>query len=118
MQQSAKFVLISGSTLCSATKYEALHELECHHGVDLGQAYKSRENAKHITHYIAESQRKRFMDSLSAVNFYSFLMDGTTDAGRIEDKLIAVLHCIKDDSNELTDSVTRYKFLQRQTVVA
>ena len=24
------------------TKYEVLHELECHHGVDLGQAYKSR----------------------------------------------------------------------------
>ena len=52
------------------------------------------------------------MDSLSAVNFYSFLMDGTTDAGRVEDELIAVLHCIKDDNNELIGSVTRFFSVQ------
>ena len=39
-------------------------------------------------------------------------MDGTTNAGRVEDQLIAVLHCIKDDSNELIGSVTRFFSIQ------
>ena len=36
-----------------------------------------------------------FMESLSTANFYSFLMDGTTDAGNIEDEVIVFR---KDDT--------------------
>jgi len=35
------------------------------------------------------------MESLSTANFYSFLMDGTTDAKNIEDKVIVFR---KDDT--------------------
>ena len=36
-------------------KYPALHELEEHHGVDLGFAYKTEVSAQTFTHYITES---------------------------------------------------------------
>ena len=35
--------------------YPALHELEEHHGVDLGFAYKTEVSAQTFTHYITES---------------------------------------------------------------
>ena len=55
-------------------KYPALHELELRHGVDLGQAYKTKDSAKLFSHYIAEGQRQELFDSLSTSRFYSFLM--------------------------------------------
>ena len=33
-------------------KYAALHELETHHGVDLGPAYKTKDSAKNFTHSV------------------------------------------------------------------
>ena len=71
-------------------KYPALHELEERHGVDLGFAYKTDVSAQTFTHYIAESQRQSFLESFSTMNFYSFLMDGSTDAGNVEDELVLV----------------------------
>ncbi len=68
-------------------KYPAIHELESRHGVDLGQSYATKDSAKSFTHYIAKVQRSAFIESLSTTHFYSFLMDGTTDAGNIEEEL-------------------------------
>ena len=65
----------------SFRKYPAIHELESRHGVDLGQAYVTKDSAKSFTHYIAEVQRTAFIQHLSSTHFFSFLMDGTTDAG-------------------------------------
>ena len=78
-------------------KYPALHDLEARHGVDLGFAYKTKDSAKTFTHYIAKSQRQAFLHTFSTAHFYSFLMDGSTDAGNVEDELIAILYCLKDD---------------------
>ena len=36
-------------------KYPAILELEEHHGVDVGFAYRTKDSAKIFTHYIAES---------------------------------------------------------------
>ena len=58
-------------------KYPSLHELEAHHGVDLGFSYKTKNSAEAFTHYIARSQRQLFVQSVSAVSFYSILMDGS-----------------------------------------
>ena len=58
-------------------KYPALHELEIRHGVDLGPAYRTKDSAKNFTHYIAEAQRHTFVEDLSSVHFFSFLMDGS-----------------------------------------
>ena len=62
-----------------------------------------------FTHYIAESQRQSFLDRFSASsNFYSFLMDGSTDAGNVEDELVLIQHCIQDDTAKEIRSRSRY----------
>jgi len=61
-------------------KYPATVELESRHGVNLGPAYRT---PKAFTSYIAESFHQRFLDKLSSsegFKFFSFLIDGTTDA--------------------------------------
>ncbi len=90
------------------TKYPALHELEQRHGVDLGQAYQTRESARSFVHYIAESQRQQFHLSLSSCRFYSFLMDGATDRAKVENELFVILYCQKDDTAEEIKSCARY----------
>ena len=35
---------------------------------------------------------------LSTANFYSFLMEGTADAGNVEDELIVIMSFRKDDT--------------------
>ena len=90
------------------TKYPALHELEEKHGVDLGTTYKNRDSAKTFTHYIAESQRKQDQDDLKSCPFYSVLMDGSTDKGRVEDELFVILSCRKDDSTQEITTFARF----------
>ena len=81
-------------------KYVALYELKASHDVDLSSAYKTAPSAKLFTHYIAESQRRQFFQSLTETKFCSFLMDGSTDAGNIEQELFILLSCKKDDIAE------------------
>ena len=59
-------------------KYPSLHAHDERHGVDLGFPCKTCDSAKSFTHYIAQSQRQSFFDSLSTMNFYSFFMHGST----------------------------------------
>ena len=89
-------------------KYPAIHELESRHGVELGQTYATKDSAKTFTYFIAESQRSAFFQSLSTTHFYSFLMDGTTDAGNIKDELIVIMTFYKDDMVREVKSVARY----------
>ena len=90
------------------TKFPAFHELEQRHGVDLGQAYQIRESARTFVHYIAESQRQQFYHSLSSCHFYSFLMDGSTDRGKVENELVVIPYCQKDDIAEEVTACARY----------
>ena len=48
------------------------------------------------------------MNALSECHFFSFLMDGTTDAGNQEDELIVLVHCSKDDSIQEGTPHTRF----------
>ena len=89
-------------------KYAALYELEARHDVDLGHAYKTAPSAKLFTHYIAESQRQQFLQVLSKAKFCSFLMDGSTDAGNVEQELVILLSCKKDDTAEEIKSYARF----------
>ena len=92
------------------TKYPALLELESRHGVDLGPAYHRPDSAKTFTTYIAKSQHQAFLNALSSSGsrFFSFLMDGTTDAGNQEDELIVLLYCSKDNTVQEITPCTRY----------
>ena len=74
-------------------KYPALHELEARHGVDLGQSYTTKDFARSTT---LQSQQLVITHSLSASHFYSFLTNGTTDAGNIEDELVVIMYCERD----------------------
>ena len=81
-------------------------ELESRHGVNLSQVYKIADSAKAFTLYIAESLHHGFLYKLSSSTgpkFFSFLIDGTTDAGNQEDELILVVYC---DENEETGEIT------------
>ena len=92
-------------------KYPALHELE-RHGVDIGFAYKTEVSAQTFTHYIAESQGQSFLDTFSKSNFYSFLIDGSTDAGNVEDELVLIQYCTQDDPAQEMRSCVRYLSLE------
>ena len=60
-------------------KSTQIQALEMRHGVQLGSSYKWPDSSKVFTHFIAESQRQQFLHSMSGNNFFSFLMDGSTD---------------------------------------
>lgn len=77
------------------------------YGVDLGFAYKTEVSAKTFTRYIAESQRQNFLQSFSSLNFYSFLMDGSTDVGNVEDELVLIRILDPGDEVMCPVSVTR-----------
>ena len=53
-----------------------------------------------------------FSEALSSIPFYSFLMDGSVDAGRVEDELIVILYGRKDNSSEEIRSCTRFFSVQ------
>lgn len=53
--------------------------------------------AQSFTNYIAEAQRQDFHQALSKKHFYSILMDGTTDAGKLEKELVVILTSWQDD---------------------
>lgn len=90
------------------TKFVAVHDLQERHGVDLGFSYKTRDYSNVFLHYIAESQRQGFHQSLSDTKFYSILMDASTDKGKIENELFAILYCQRDDATEEIRSCARY----------
>ena len=79
-------------------KYPTIHELEERHGLDLGVTYKNRDSARNFVHYIAESQRWQMRASLASCHFFSVLMDGSTDKGRVENELFVIVFCKRDDT--------------------
>lgn len=89
-------------------KYPAIHKLESCHGIDLGQIYANKDSSKSFTHFIAESQSNAFIQSLSTAHFYSILMDGTTDAGTVEDELVVIMTSHKDDKAGEIRSLAKY----------
>ena len=62
-------------------QYPALLELEKQHGVDIGHAYNTPASAKSFSRFISMFHESRF---------FSLLMDGTTDAGNVEDELLVI----------------------------
>ena len=89
-------------------KYVALCELEAHHDIDPGHTYKTAPSAKLFAHYIAESQCQQFLRALCKTKFYGFLMDGSTDEGNVEQELVILLSCKKDDTAEVMNSCAMF----------
>lgn len=79
-------------------------------------SYLSKKSAANFIHFIAQSQRQRFIeDTMTSCNFYSFLMDGSTDAGNIDNEVIAVLYCQRDSKAAEIKSYVRYFSTQAPT---
>ena len=78
-------------------KYPALLGLEQRHEVDVGHAYNTADSARLFTSFLAKSQRQGFLNSLPGGGFLSLLVDGSTDAGNLEDELIVFVYCHMDD---------------------
>ena len=94
-------------------KYPAILQLEEHHGVDGGFAYRTKDSAKIFTHYIAESQRQCFLvQEFSSVKFFSFLMDGSTNTSNTENVMIMIVYCKKDENAQEMRSCIRYVFME------
>ena len=76
--------------------------------MNLGFVYKTKDSVKTFVHYITRSQRESFLHTFSTSHFFSFLMDGSTDAGNIQDELIAVMYCFVDEEVQEMRSCVRY----------
>jgi len=62
-----------------------------------------------FTDYIAKSQRQGFIEYFGKYcHFFSFLIDGSVDAENVEDELVVIQYCKRDDICEEIRSVTRY----------
>ena len=88
--------------------YPVFHSLAEWQDVNIGSTYKTPDSAWLFTHFIAKSQRQIFLSSLSSNPFFSFLVDGSTDSGNIEQELVFVLCSYKDDTAKEIHSRTRY----------
>ncbi len=54
-----------------------------------------------FTGYIAKSQQQAFLTMFGCEShFYSVLTDGKTDAGNLEDELIVLAYCCKNDKTQ------------------
>ena len=84
----------------SFRKFPAFCELETRHGINLGSAYKTETSAKTFTHFIAESQRQELVHALNSTNFFSILLDGSTDAGNLDNELLLVMWFDKEGKGE------------------
>ena len=68
--------------------------------MDLDSSYRRSDCASLFTHFIADGQRKRFLAELAGTPFFSFLMDGSTDAGNKAQELVVLQYCGKDDEKQ------------------
>ena len=87
-------------------KFPKLCDLEERHDFDIGHAYRTAPSAQSFTYYIAK--RQMFREALSKKLFYTILMDGSTDAGKLEQELVVVLTCWQDDMTQEMKSSSHY----------
>ena len=95
------------------TNYPALCELEAKHGVDVGTAYRNQNAGKTFCHFIAESRRQQLIENLSNAQFFSLLMDGSTDTANIDDEMFLVLWCDVDHDDQLVHTNMNYFCVSR-----
>ena len=90
------------------TKYPVIHELLQRNEVFLGPFYKTRESAHNFLRYIAEAQQQEFQRVISNSQFFSILMDGSVDKGKVENEVLLVQYCQLDNDSEEVISCSRF----------
>ena len=102
-----------GKKKLSFRKYPAICELEVHHGVNLGSAYKTESAAKTFTHYVAESEQQKLLDTVQSAKFFSLLMDGSRDVGNIDNELFLVVWFDKEGMGEQVFTHSSYLSIKK-----
>ena len=75
------------------SKMAPLCELLERHGVDLGTGYKNQKACATFVDYISQEQRSTVVNTLTKARFFSLQLDGSTDAGNVEDEVFLVVFC-------------------------
>ena len=86
-------------------KYPKICELQARNGVNVGSMYRNDVSGHEFVHYIAEAKRKELL-SVAKANFFSVLLDGSTDTANIEN---VVVWCDTSGTDEKVH--TRMEFL-------
>lgn len=103
----------------SFRKYPAICELEAKHGIDLGTNYRTQTAGSSFVHYSAEAIREELGEKLRKAKFFSLLLDGSTDAGNVDNELVLVVWFDKDGTNEKVSTRTsHFKIMRPSTVTA
>lgn len=82
------------------TKYPRICVLEQRHGVNLGAVYLNNNSCKEFTHYIAEANRQKLVTTISNAQFFSLLIDGSTDKSNNDNELLMVVWCNPNGTDE------------------
>ena len=88
------------------------------HGVNLGSPYKMETEAMTFTHYIAESEKQKLLDTMQSVKFISLLMDGSTNVGYVNNELLLVVWFDKEGVREQVCTHSSYLSIKRPSSVS
>ena len=80
-------------------KYPNICELEVHHAVKIGTSYRHEDTGKYFMHYIADAKWHDLLQNVTKVKF-SLLLDGFTDKGNIDNKILLAVWCDPNRTNE------------------
>ena len=82
--------------------------MEKMHGVDIGSSYTNERSARTSLHYIAEAKQQMLVDKIANAKFYSLLLDGSTDTGNIDNKVLLVVWCDLDGHDEKVHTILKW----------
>ena len=61
--------------------------------MDIGLSYTNEHSGRNFIHYIAEARRRELVVKIDKVNFFSVLLDGSTDKGNIDNEALLLVWC-------------------------
>ena len=101
----------------SFLKYPVICDLERKHGLDIGASYTNERSGRMFVHYIAEARRKELTKKVVDANFYSLLIDGSTDKGNIDNEAVLTVWCDLNSTDEKVHTRISYLSLIRPNSV-
>ena len=67
--------------ICSIITFLKLCQLEAKHGVDIGTTYTNEAARRSFVHFMAETKRGELINTRTKADFFSLLLDGSTNKG-------------------------------------
>ena len=89
----------------SFRKFSSICNLETQHGVNIGTSHTTETATKSFT---SQAQRNELAVNLQKAKFFSLLLDGSTDAGNVENELLLAVWFDKDGAGEKVYARTSY----------